>query len=269
MAAFLEERRSASLGGSLKAAIKAVPVLHRLLLPAVEAFRRRYDPHRRALHQFRKRCSGLSRRVSHPTFVKVGANDGVTGDPCSDILLADRAWSGVLIEPVPYCFERLKRNFAEARFSLQQVAIGATRGTKTLYYVAPEAAEGIPGLPSFFDQLGSFDRSHILRHADGKLEPYIVERDVEVCTLSEILERTAIRELHLLHIDVEGHDFEVLRSLDFARYTPLMIFVEHRHLSEADRAALRDLLTANGYEIQDCGSDYFALNRAADERLPR
>ena len=251
----------------MRGAIKAVPFLHRLLLPAVDAFRRARDPHRRAVDQFRNRCSGISKLVTHPSFAKVGANDGVTGDPCSDILLADKAWKGVLIEPVPYCFERLKKNFADVRFSLEQVAIGATHGRKTLYYVAPEAAQALPALPSFFDQLGSFDRSHIIRHFDGKLEPFIVERDVEVCTLSEVLARNAIDDLHLLHIDVEGYDYEVLKSIDFTRHAPLMIFIEHRHLSEADRAGMRELLRTNGYSIRDCGSDYFALNDAADKRL--
>jgi FkbM family methyltransferase len=256
--------------GRIRTAIKSVPYLHGLLFPAVNALRRARDPHSRALDRFRKHCSELAGLTAHPTFAKVGANDGVTGDPCSDILLSNAAWRGVLIEPVPYCFERLGKNFGDAkRFSLEQVAIGAAHGKKTLYYVAPEAAQSLPGLPSFFDQLGSFDRGHILRHLDGRLEPFIVERDVEVCTLSEVLERNAISDLHLLHVDVEGYDYEVLKSLDFARHAPLIIFIEHKHLSDEDRAGMTALLHAKGYTLHDCGSDYFALDEAAYGRLKK
>ena len=66
-------------------------------------------------------------------FVKVGAHDGITGDPCSDILLANTQWKGLLIEPVPYNFERLKANFQDSqRFCLEQVAVGAIAG-KAIY----------------------------------------------------------------------------------------------------------------------------------------
>ena len=40
-----------------------------------------------------------------PYFVKVGANDGVTGDPIGDALIKDRRWHGLLIEPVGSLFE--------------------------------------------------------------------------------------------------------------------------------------------------------------------
>jgi hypothetical protein len=59
---------------------------------------------KRELRRFRHYCFGLPKFVSEPVFVKVGASDGITDDPCSDILLASKKWRGLLIEPVPYCF---------------------------------------------------------------------------------------------------------------------------------------------------------------------
>ena len=41
--------------------------------------------------------------------------------------------------------------------------------------------------------------------------------------------------MHLLHVDAEGHDYEVLKTLDFAKHAPLSIFVEHKHLSDAQK----------------------------------
>ena len=115
--------------------------------------------------ELRRYCSCLPQVVPEPAFVKVGANDGITGDPCSDILLSNKRWKGLLIEPVPYCFDRLRATFHDGqRFFLEQVAIGATAGEATFYYVDQKALESMPNLPSRFDQLGSFDKSHIVKH---------------------------------------------------------------------------------------------------------
>jgi FkbM family methyltransferase len=219
---------------------------------------------------FRDYCHFLAAALAEPFFVKVGANDGITGDPCSDILLAATNWKGLLIEPVPYCFERLKENFKDpGRFHLEQVAIGASNAEESFYYVDSNATHSLPNLPSWFDQLGSFKREHILKHLDGALEPFIIECTVRVCGLSDVLRRNGVRGVHLLHVDTEGHDYEVLKTLDFATHSPLSIFVEHKHLIESQKNELLCLLQAHGYSVRDCGTDYFAVNEKSNARLKK
>jgi FkbM family methyltransferase len=206
--------------------------------------------------------------VPKPVFVKVGANDGVTGDPFSDILLANAKWTGLLIEPVPYCFDRLRANFHDARrFSLEQVAIGATAGEATFYYVDQKAVESLPNLPSWYDQLGSFDKNHILKHLDGALAPFIIECRIEVLPLTEVLRKNGIQDVHLLHIDTEGYDYEVLKTLDLSHHAPVAILVEHRHLPAAQKTEMHNLLHEYGYSVHDCGGDYFAVNNKAKKEL--
>lgn len=229
---------------------------------------RRLEKIIKRLAPLRGYCSRLPAIVEAPVFVKVGAHDGVTGDPCSDLLLADARWSGLLIEPVPDIFQRLRQNFADTRrFRLEQVAIGSADVEAIFHHVDPRAREHIPSLPRWFDQLGSFDRSHILKHLDGALEPFIVQSKVQVCRLSALLDKQEIETVHLLHIDAEGHDYDVLKTLDFSRHAPVAIFVEHKHLPTAQRKAMRNLLHAQGYSLKDCGGDYFALNKKAEKRL--
>ncbi len=250
---------------NLRKTIKSTPLLHTFLFPAVTFLRRLRPPKPvREVNRFRRYCLNLSKTVSEPMFVKVGANDGVTGDPCSDILLACNNWHGLLIEPVPYCFARLQTHFQDPRrFRLEQVAIGASAGEVSFYFVDAKAKQDLPNLPPWFDQLGSFDRNHILKHLDGILEPYIVEATVPVFPLSEILARNQIQEVHLLHIDTEGYDYEVLKTVDFAKHAPLSIFIEHRHLSDPQRAEMLELLHTEGYSVRECGGDYFAVRKAA------
>lgn len=225
-----------------------------------KAERARWRLHQANTAAFRACCASIPARVPKPFFVKVGAHDGVTGDPCSDLLLGDTAWKGLLIEPVPSCFARLAANFADAsRFQLVNVAVGPGRSGATFYFVAPDARDALPHLPDYLDQLGSFDRNHILKHCDGALAPFIREMPVTVLPLAELLRSGGVRECHLLHVDTEGHDYEVLRTLDFSVVKPLVIFVEHNHLPPADKRGLIRLLRRHGYRVRDCGRDYFAV----------
>lgn len=257
----------------LKSAVKASPFFYKLLLPAVQASRRaRHQVMLRkrdkAINRFRDYCVKLSKAVDHPIFVKVGANDGIGDDPCSDIFLAHPNWGGLLIEPVPYCFERLKANFkGDQRFSFQQVAIGSPAGETTFYYVDATAKDKMPNWEDWFDKLGSFDRNHILKHANGVLEPFIVAGKVQVYPLSEVLTQNRIKDVHLLHIDAEGYDYEVLKTLDFSKVAPLSIFVEHFHLSPAKKKEMVGFLQQQGYTVHDCLSDYFAVKEGASREL--
>jgi FkbM family methyltransferase len=249
-----------------KTAVKPGAVLNKIRLATKMIFdRARVELFGTELTRFRRYCLYLSRVVSEPIFVKVGANDGITQDPCSDIFLANTKWKGLLIEPVPYCFDRLKAN--AQRFCLEQVAVGATAGEETFDYVDQDAIQSIPDLPSWFDQLGSFDKSHIVKHLNGVLAPYIIELIVGVLPLADVISRNGIRDVHLLHIDTEGHDYEVLKTLNFEDQAPVAIFVEHKHLSDAQRTEMHEFLSNHGYSVHDCGADYFAVNNVADRRL--
>ncbi|MCC8400583.1 FkbM family methyltransferase [Paraburkholderia sp. MMS20-SJTN17] len=64
--------------------------------------------------------------------------------------------------------------------------------------------------------------------AAAELQKPVSIRTVETTTLNDVLEhsRYAGQEIDLLSIDVEGHDYEVLRSIDIDRYKPKIIIVE-------------------------------------------
>jgi len=241
-----------------KSAIKSVPFLHHTLRPIVRRIRRRGGE----VERLEFYCARLPDFVAEPVFVKVGANDGITGDPVSDLLLAHEKWRGLLIEPVPVIFEKLRKNFSDSqKYILEQVAIGAHRGKTAFYYVDGKAIDSIPDLPFWYDQLGSFDRNHIVKHLGGVLEPFILECPVEVRPLSEVLNKNGIRDVHLLHIDAEGYDYEVLKTIDLAGAAPAAILLEHQNLSAGDKAELVQLLRRHGYSVDDCGGDFFAVHR--------
>jgi FkbM family methyltransferase len=221
----------------------------------------RQSPAARARSEFRTFCETLTNFVECPFFVMVGANDGVTGDPCAQIVRANAAWRGMLIEPVPYLCEQLRANYSDAsRFVIEQVAIGREAYEMPFYYLDVGAKDeaGVRGL--WYDQLGSFRREHLIENSQG-VEAYIRNISVPVLPLNMLLRKHDFRDIHLLIIDTEGHDLEVLKSLKLPEYMPLAILVEHKHLAEAGVKEMLTLLNMHGYLIRDCGTDFFALRR--------
>jgi len=251
---------------NLRKIAKKVPLLRLAVIFA----RRRIKPNRsdllRRLQKNQKNClkdilQSLSETHQMPSFVKVGANDGITGDPCGDIFLRNQNWKGLLIEPVEYCAEKLKAVYSDtSRFTVAQIAIGSKNEQRPFYYLAAEAKESIPELPLWYDQLGSFERSHIVKHFKYDVERFITEKVIEVAPLSSVLKRYSFSTPTFLHIDTEGFDFEVMKSIDFSASSPEAILAEHRHLNASDLSSMIKLLKKNGYLIWDTGADLLALS---------
>ena len=76
-----------------------------------------------------------------------------------------------------------------------------------------------------------------------------VVEEVKGVTLHSLFEKHQIQELDLLQIDAEGFDYEIIRSIDFAKTKPAIIHYEHMVLSQADRNACLELLAENGYRF--------------------
>lgn len=219
--------------------------------------------------QLRQFLMHITRAVERPVFVKVGANDGVTGDPCGDLFLTHTNWTGLLIEPVPYLVEKLQRIYGDrSRFTIDPVAVGSAPGIAQFYYVSEEAKRLHPDLPDWYDQLGSFQRQHIINHVRS-LEPFIRVMGVSVEPLQNILLRHCLTHIDFLHIDTEGHDLQVLQSVNLSTLAPLAVWVEHKHLSPADRSAMQALLESQGYDVGQAQDDFFAVHREAQQRLHR
>ena len=43
-------------------------------------------------------------------FIQIGSNDGIAGDPIHQYI-SEHNWSGILVEPIKYVFERLLHNY--------------------------------------------------------------------------------------------------------------------------------------------------------------
>lgn len=187
---------------------------------------------------------GLAARARSARFVQVGSNDAGFGDPLRYHIL-HHGWRGLMIEPLPHIFARLRGRYADvADLQFANIAIDRIEGTRTFYHLR---SSDEPGLPPWYDQLGSFLKENVLKHTSflPDIPERIVETQVRCQSFAGICREHGIDTFDVLHIDAEGYDFEVLRTIDLTAFHPTLVLFEHRHLRADDyRAALLQLHTA-------------------------
>lgn len=196
-------------------------------------------------------------------FIQVGSNDGEQHDLLRDTILRTR-WRGIMVEPVPYVFERLAENYVNYRdrIALENVAIASEEGSLPFYHLRQVDDYRSAGLPQWYDGIGSFDREHLLKH-----EPFIpdiadrlVRTKVPTLTFEALCRKHEIDRVDLIQVDTEGYDYEVIKLIDFDRYRPRLFGYEHYHLSASDRTASEARLREAGYDILDDGMDNWCLD---------
>lgn len=208
--------------------------------------------------------------ATHPRarFVQVGSNDGVRFDPiCRQV--RSRPWTGVMIEPIPYLFDRLVQNFGPSRrLKLMNVAVSDHAGTQPLYHLEEDASGA---LPAWYDALGSFRRDVLLSHRDviPDIEDRVRVLEVPCLPFDEVCERAGLRGIDLVHIDTEGFDFEVVKLIDLPRWQPSMLLYEHLHLKPLDRTACEGHLRDHGFSLLSDGMDTLCVQPAVLATHPR
>ena len=208
-------------------------------------------------------CRALS-EAGPVSFVQVGAHDGVTGDPIHKFVVRHR-WSGILIEPVRYLFEKLKRNYAGAEgLHFENICISETAGQVTFFTMRHMENPPTP----HYTQLSSLDRSVILKYAKRlpDVAEHIEEVQVDSLPLCEVLWKHSLSP-DVLVVDAEGYDLKVLRTLDFNQFRPALIYFEWKHLSRADRSGAEAMLKTSGYRVFTDGSNALALGPGISPEL--
>lgn len=201
-------------------------------------------------------------------FVQVGSNDAGYGDPLSFHTL-HHGWRGLMIEPLPHIFERLCKRYANVPgLQFANVAIDREPGERPFYHLRRSDE---PGLPPWYDMLGSFKRDNVLKHAAylADIPERIVETNVRCQTFAGLCAEHNIERFDVLHIDAEGYDYEVLRTVELRRYAPALVLYERMHLSPQDQTAGLKQLHDAGYQTHDDPVDTVAVSRDALARHPR
>ncbi|MFN2464904.1 MAG: FkbM family methyltransferase [Candidatus Dormibacteria bacterium] len=227
--------------------------------------------------RFRRRLAAprlvqaFARAYPSATFVEVGANDGLQHDHLRQAIL-ETGWSGVMVEPLPYVFERLRANYTGVeRVRLENAAIARDDGVLPFHHLAEASPADRARLPSWYDGIGSFSRRQVVGHAREipDVEDRVVVTEVPALTWASLLRKHQLSRVDLLLVDVEGYDAEVVRQvLDAGTPAPILLAYEHFHLVPEERAATRGDVLAAGFSVLEEGFDTWCLRLdAADDAL--
>ena len=137
----------------------------------------------------------------------------------------------LLVEPVPYNFKILKNKYSsKENIYINNNVIFSKNKTESFFYVNEDSIHKLG--KHWASGIGSFDKNHILNHRSKrfKIEDIdIVETKIEFITFDELIKKYAIRSIDKLQIDVEGAEYEVLASIDFAKIKINKILFESKH----------------------------------------
>jgi FkbM family methyltransferase len=192
--------------------------------------------------------------------LKIGANDGVSGDPLAALLLEDRRYTGVLVEPLPQYALPLERVYGgSGRFEVIQAAISDTDGNVEMYFFDESKAQDLD-FPAWYREIASLDEEHVRKHLPAHLHWAIGVTPVLAMAVQTLARRCDWRTIDLLHIDTEGHDYRILQQFDFKAGHPGVIIAEHKHLPSSEKEARRVLLEGAGYGVRELEADYLAVS---------
>ncbi len=201
----------------------------------------------------------MARRGDALRFVQIGANDGRFSDPLRSYVLT-RGWTGILVEPQANVFEKLRDNYADCADRLVFENLAISDQDRLTLYLPPADWAGRDEV--YAESIVSSDAKVIARQI-GTSQANLRRVDVPALTLTALFEKHAITELDLLQIDAEGYDWQVLQTLDLARYQPHLIQLETGHLGRTDLAAMAQWLNSHDYLIYYGGwqGDTLAMRR--------
>jgi len=189
--------------------------------------------------------------------IQIGANDGVSIDSIYPILQNQQKVKALVVEPVPFLFEKLVRNYqSNPNVTPLQIAItsDAQEITKPFFYLKPNELDDYNPDYSLW---GSFSRSHIMNHIgkDSNALKFLHEEQVRCITINELYRQTGFDNIEILATDAEGYDEEILNSIDFNLFSPDLILFEHYHIPTSNMIQLILKLKSHNYRCYSRGYD--------------
>ncbi|MDB5280359.1 MAG: SAM-dependent methyltransferase [Ferruginibacter sp.] len=175
--------------------------------------------------------------IKVPTFMDIGAHHPHNFN--NTYIFYKRGCRGVNIEPDPVLFDFIKKMRPEDININKGVGFKTGNETADFYLMSSKA-------------LNTFSREEAERISkNGNIQINEVKQ-IELININELMNRYFDKiELDFLSLDVEGLDFDILKSIDFGKYAPKVICVETIEFSEhrtiLKQQATIDFLIAKGY----------------------
>lgn len=184
----------------------------------------------------------IFKNKSHGIYIELGALDGVLYSN-TKFFEDSLNWKGILIEPHPEKFKLLQQNRPN-NFLFNNLVSCHKNELEFRYFVNAHAA--VSGVEDTLSQ-HHFDNYF---ESNNKWLKSLQQKKIFIkpVSLSEIIRSTNYEHIDLLSLDVEGHEYEVLKSWDFS--IPIDIILIETLGVQPDKDELcREILINNNYKF--------------------
>lgn len=196
--------------------------------------------------------SNIFKNKKKGTYIELGALDGVLYSN-TKFFEDTLDWKGILIEPHPEKFRYLKKNRPN-NFLFNNLVSSHKENLEFRYFVNHHAA--VSGVENTLSQ----------HHFDCYFDKYksvLPQKTVSIkpVSLTDIVKSTDLKHIDLLSLDVEGHEYEVLKSWDFS--IPIdIILIETLGVQPEKDELCRKILIENNYKFitKYKANEIFAIN---------
>lgn len=180
-------------------------------------------------------------------FVVVGAMDGVNHDKLHKHIAQNENWQGLLIEPLPDMFDKLKANYAErSNLLFEDAAITEQEGTAEITRIPEENVDN--ECPPWADGISTLKPDiHIIGQRE-ELKEFSVKQVIRTTTFEALARKHSLSQIDILQIDAEGYDKEIFDQIWAANFRPSVVKIEVNYLTYVAIKEVKAKLETHNYK---------------------
>jgi len=172
-------------------------------------------------------------KLAHPSYLDIGAHHPYFLS--NTYLFYRQGCRGVSVEPDPFLFRKISS--ARRRDNNLNVGMARESGTLRLHIFSSRT-------------LNTFSEEEAQNYIAAGHEQ-IETRDIDVLTFDDVMQKHFDRTPDFISLDVEGMDMEILESIDFSKYRPVVFCIEtltYSRVGEGKKlTGIDDMMIKNNY----------------------
>ncbi len=167
-----------------------------------------------------------------PTYLDLGAHH--SSFMSNTYLFYKKGCRGVCVEPDPLLFEEIKKN--RSKDVCLNVGVGFSDKKEADFYVLSASA------------LSTFSKAEVEKCSAYTTVEKIIK--VPLLSINEIIEKHFTTAPDFISLDIEGLDFEVIKTLDFINHRPKVLCVETiENSTEKKHSEINEFMLSKDYMV--------------------
>jgi len=196
--------------------------------------------------------------------VQVGGNDGISNDPLRKFFKYVGNYEAIIFEPVKYYYSKLNILYKNRNdIKIKRNFVSNTNKKKKIFYIKPNIADLMDAngpKNKWAHGQGSFSKKFIYSVIDKnnfrgsyykknitKFKNSITSETVNPFKISKI--KFPEKSINLLLMDVQGHELQVIKSINFKKQKIDYIYFEDENPTSKNSIKIIKLLKKNKYRL--------------------